>query len=114
MELRLYGSKYEASGLVQVRHGPDDEWGFICGTTWDDRDMQVACRHLGFVRSIFVKQGMQDITPIPNTTFLSAVGCFGNESKLSQCELVSEVDRLCNGEYAYVECMAGTYVISVV
>ncbi|XP_038052416.1 LOW QUALITY PROTEIN: uncharacterized protein LOC119725128 [Patiria miniata] len=108
LELRLVDSKYEASGIVVGRHHPSDKWGAICQQTWDDRDAQVACRHLGYVTSIVVNLVHRNTTSLGfNGTFLSGVGCYGHESDLSRCELASDRDVVCD-QLAYVECIAET------
>ena len=110
IELRLIDSKYEGSGFVQGRHGPEEEWGAFCGKLWDNRDTQVVCRHLGYLTSLFVNRWYEGpVDLVTDSAFVSAVGCLGDETSLSQCELVFEDDTQCNEWYAYLECMAGTF-----
>ncbi|XP_033640866.1 uncharacterized protein LOC117301092 [Asterias rubens] len=109
IELRLIDSKYEGSGFVQGRHGPEEEWGAFCGKLWDNRDTQVVCRHLGYLTSLFVNRWYEGpVDLVTDSAFVSAVGCLGDETSLSQCELVFEDDTQCNEWYAYLECMAET------
>ena len=109
IELKLMGSRHEASGFLLGRYRSTDEWGAICDDGWDDRDARVACRHLGFHDSICLENVRREsIETLPSSTFLWAVGCYGHETKLSECEMVLGNNITCPS-VAYIECVAGLY-----
>ena len=110
LELRLVDSQYPASGMVVGRVRPTDDWGAICGEDIDRRDTDVVCRHLGFLESIPVIRQFLDRTLAPSSTLVSAVGCFGSETDISQCPLVSGVGRTCD-QFLYVESVAGLCIV---
>ncbi|XP_022104483.1 uncharacterized protein LOC110986690 [Acanthaster planci] len=113
IQLRLVDGKHDGSGVLQGRFRPTDDWGAICSDYWDGRDSQVACRHLGFFGQVRVTESQisgesrTNVSLVPESMFLSAVGCHGNETELSQCNLVSDVEFSCEG-FPYVECMEVT------
>ena len=110
IELKLVDSRHEASGFLLGRYRSTDEWGAICSNEWDDRDARVACRHLGFRDSICLQNVRRGSSgTVPNSTFLWAVGCYGHETKLSECELVPGNNITCPS-VAYIECVAGLYI----
>ena len=108
LELRLVDSKHEGSGVLQGRYNQEDEWGAICSNQWDIRDSPVACRHLGFLTRVWNEGAIRRKVGVePNSTFLTAVGCYGHETQLSQCDLVSDVSFNCSS-FPYIECIAGS------
>ncbi|XP_038051847.1 deleted in malignant brain tumors 1 protein-like [Patiria miniata] len=107
LELKLIDSQYPASGIVVGRVRETDEWGALCGHPYDYRDSQVLCRHFGFQESVQVSRGFLNGTVPPSSTLVSTIGCFGTETELSQCEMVSDVDKSCDA-YQYLECQDET------
>lgn len=46
--LQLADGSDAASGRVEVRISPDDDWGTVCDDLWDLNDAHVVCRQLGY------------------------------------------------------------------
>ena len=109
VDLRLVFGKHEGAGFLLGRAHPADEWGALCGLNWDPRDTDVACRHLGFhAGAMTIDTRAEDAPGLPGApTFLSSVGCHGNESDVSQCDLVSVRDMPC-ASFPYIECITGS------
>ncbi|XP_038051846.1 uncharacterized protein LOC119724729 isoform X2 [Patiria miniata] len=109
MELKLAQSYFSGGGFVVGRLRPSDEWGAICGYP-DSRDRDVICRQLGFLTSVSVLFGPEPkVDAIPARVLVSAVGCDGSETELSQCALQPGVDSNCTLKpNLYVECQEET------
>ena len=90
--IRLAGSSSHNQGRVEVYY--NGEWGTVCDDGWDDTDAGVVCRQLGFyswVRAYGSARYGQGIGPI----WLNRLSCFGNESSLFECDLLSFRTKNC-------------------
>ena len=70
------------TGRVEVFTG--DQWGTVCGDTWDMNDANVVCRQLGFPQASQAYRGAthgEGSGPI----WMSNVACLGSESYLHEC-----------------------------
>jgi hypothetical protein len=48
-ELRLVGGRSETNGRVEIC--VRERWGTVCGDSWDDMEVEVICRQLGYLES---------------------------------------------------------------
>ena len=87
-------------------------WGAVCYSGWDQNDAAVVCWELGYpgvamaTKSSFYGYGSV------RTVNIELVGCYGNETKLSQCSYkTSTKQSVCRTEWrrnvAGVICQAG-------
>ena len=42
----MAGGRYPWEGRLEVREGPNGEWGVICSEDWTLREAMVACRQM--------------------------------------------------------------------
>ena len=83
-DLRLVDGQTENSGRLEVLYG--GVWGTVCGVGWDLDDADVACRQLGFLGALTLL-GNDTISEGVGVVWLEGVGCHGNESRLTECQL---------------------------
>lgn len=97
--------KENATGRVEIYH--NNQWGTVCGRSWDLEDAFVVCSELGMVKAIFesrnAKYGRGDGLPI----WLSKVNCVGEESSLADCPHPGwgNVGSCTHGNDAGVKCL---------
>ena len=104
-DLRLVGGETESSGRLEVWYG--GVWGTVCSVGWDMDDAEVACRQLGFHGALTLL-GDDTIPEGAGLVWLEGVGCRGNESRLTECDLMGwglsqcdhtqDIGLMCDGE----------------
>ena len=82
--VRLVEGKTPNQGRLEVRHR--GQWGTVCGWVFGTREVEVACRQLGysgagFVLPLGVPDPVGDIGPI----LLDGLSCMGDEWALEMC-----------------------------
>ncbi|CAL1541079.1 unnamed protein product [Lymnaea stagnalis] len=85
---RNSGVKYRLSGGSQTNAGRiemavDNNWGTICGRSWDNKDAKVACRQLQFTDGEAEAEGKYGSGTGP--IWIRDIQCDGKESALHQC-----------------------------
>ena len=73
---------------------------FVCSDDWDILDAQVACRELGYIFVIHVKEREKNES---ETTGYTKFSCSGDEPNLSAC-IHLETNQTCSYKLAAVEC----------
>ncbi|XP_022088724.1 uncharacterized protein LOC110978216 [Acanthaster planci] len=91
LELRLANPLSSFTGTVQARCRGSQDWASVCYSySWDRRDAEVACRHLGFsfaAERAVISLANLEPTSIPSRVVISEFGCAGNETDLLECRL---------------------------
>ena len=108
--VRLSGGFAPYAGHVIVYH--QGVWGTVCDNGWDDNDAAVVCRELGYPGVTMATKGSFYGYGSAGTINIELVGCYGNETKLSQCSYTTSADQsVCRTEWrrneAGVICQAG-------
>ena len=85
-------------------------WGTVCDRGWDKNDAAVVCRELGYPGVTMATKS--SFYGSAGTINIELVGCYGNETKLSQCSYrTSTKQSVCRTEWrrnqAGVICKAG-------
>ena len=84
-------------------------WGTVCDDGWDENDALVVCRELGYPGVTMVTKG--SFYGSAGIVRIEMVGCYGNETRLSQCsyKIPAEQSDCINGREreAGVICEAG-------
>ena len=76
--IRLVDGTSYSNGRLELQW--NGQWGTICDRYWDDKDTEVACRHLGFLGA---KGHYRH--PGSGSIWLRNVGCTGNENSILRC-----------------------------
>ncbi|CAI8023571.1 Neurotrypsin, partial [Geodia barretti] len=83
-DLRLVGGATESEGRLEVCFGK--RWGTIDGHGWTHTDTQVACRQFGHsTEDVSYTKHQRTRVSIFLPTFMTLVGCYGSEDKLTDC-----------------------------
>jgi deleted-in-malignant-brain-tumors protein 1 len=83
-DLKLVGGATESEGRLEVCFGK--RWGTIDGHGWTHTDTQVACRQLGHsTEDVSYTKHQRTRISIFLPTFMTLVGCYGSEDKLTDC-----------------------------
>ena len=82
--VQLVGGSSEAEGRVEVYI---NEWGTVCGDSWDPLDSKVVCQQLGYkgVKQTYFDTGQHNFGEGTRQSWLSFVHCTGSEANLLQC-----------------------------
>ena len=108
--VRLSGGFAPYAGQVIVYH--QGVWGTVCDNGWDENDAAVVCRELGYPGVTMATKGSFYGYRLAKTINIELVGCYGNETKLSQCSYTTSSEQsACRTEWrrnkAGVICQAG-------
>ncbi|PAA57754.1 hypothetical protein BOX15_Mlig019311g3 [Macrostomum lignano] len=107
MTLQLRGvnnSLTESAGFLEVIRGNIS--GTICDDQFGERELQVACRHLGFARGggRIVSQGTYEV-PRDLVMWVHDIACNGSESNLFDCNIASWGNSHCDvSEAVAIQC----------
>lgn len=97
------------AGQVAVYHR--GAWGTVCVEGWDEKDALVVCRELGYHGVTKVTRNM--FFGVEGTITIEQLGCYGNETKLSECSYTTTTRMsVCNTQWsmeAGVICEAGNH-----
>ena len=88
----MTGTNSRNQGRVELLF--NSKWGTVCDDGWTTADATVVCRQLGFYSSVTAYASArygQGTGPI----WLSRLSCFGNESSLFECDLLSSATKNC-------------------
>ena len=94
--VRLMNGSTPNEGRVDVFY--NGAWTASCDKGWDERDARVVCRELGY-DGITMVTGSSFFSSL-ETTHIGYFGCYGNETRLSQCpHKMRENDWECRSHY---------------
>ena len=101
------GSSILQEGTVEVCF--NNTYGSICHNLWNENDARVLCRDLGF--------SSENTTALINAhygissgpIYLNSIQCTGDETSLSDCSYVREIDGCTHEQDAGVSCLGIPY-----
>ncbi|MCY4329213.1 MAG: hypothetical protein OXC48_03905 [Endozoicomonadaceae bacterium] len=100
-----YSSNSEARGilevLVPVAETNTSRWGTVCSQGFSSEDRTIACRQMGFDRSIYYKDQQNSSRPV----LLNNVKCLGNETSLLQCHYDTMNEHNCTQPPVKLRCI---------
>ena len=101
-DLRLSGGH---EGLLEAYN---NEWGYVCGYTWNKVNSDLACRILGFKRAADFT--VNNIHPDGTSSFsITDVQCTGNETNILDC---SHGNNFCfYNEHIFLSCAVGMLTV---
>uniref|UniRef100_A0A668VPM0 SRCR domain-containing protein n=1 Tax=Oreochromis aureus TaxID=47969 RepID=A0A668VPM0_OREAU len=82
-EVRLVNGNSSCSGRVEIFHS--GQWGTVCDDAWGLVDARVVCRQLGCGMVLSAPTNAQFGQEGSGPIWLDDVGCFGNESSITDC-----------------------------
>ena len=86
-------------------------WGTVCEDGWDEKDGLVVCRELGYPGVTMVTK--HRFFGLKGTINVERLGCYGNETKLSECSYKTTTEmsdcRTERRKEAGVICEAGNH-----
>ncbi|KAI6653265.1 Deleted in malignant brain tumors 1 protein-like isoform X2 [Oopsacas minuta] len=99
--IRLVGSDNPYEGIVEIYQ--EYSWKSICQQNWDDTDGRIVCKELGwdYLQNIGTNYGPA-VSPIGFG--ITNVGCYGNETTLSECPYLTDTSDCDRGNPATVTC----------
>jgi len=77
------GGKSNSEGLIQVNY--NKKWGWVCADQWDKKDADVACRMMGFPRSLSSFKEKEESQERKYPFWLNNIQCSGNDRSLFSC-----------------------------
>ncbi|XP_052276945.1 deleted in malignant brain tumors 1 protein-like isoform X3 [Dreissena polymorpha] len=91
---------YKSHGAVEVNM--NNHWGLVCNKDWDQKDVDVVCRQLGFETGFPLHNAPYGYIKAPGT--MEAVQCNGNEKKITDCPHNIPYVSMCSMDYAAAAC----------
>ena len=84
-DLRIEDGPSDNEGRLEIFHdaGSGGEWRSVCDDRFSWRDVEVACRQLGYTGGTVIRGGYS--APSTPPFWLDDVGCTGSESRLDMC-----------------------------
>ena len=104
------GGVDNTQGRVEIFH--NNEWGTVCGDSWNNIDGMVACRQLGLsFKAVSTDQSYGQGT---RQTWSGNLSCTGSETRLIDCIQNGFDSHKCSpGEGAGLVCIARKYLLYI-
>ena len=95
-DLRLADGLNYRMGRVEIFIKPNNTWGTICDSNWDEDDARVVCRQLGFgdIATPVRRYSPSASAGVP--IWLDNVECGGEEARLTDCRHNGVGSHNCN------------------
>ena len=96
-DVRLFGGSDADNGRLEICHG--NIWGTVCDDGWNSfaKNSLVACRQLGYNDYIYVTNTTPNAIEVSyGEIFYDDVSCFGNETRLTDCQHRGQGVHNCN------------------